>query len=146
MSIVLLTVQGTPRPQPRPRFAGGRVVSTANPLARRWKASVEAKARQAASQVGKQAGPLTVAIDFTFPTPKASRHGQPHTFRPDADNLAKLLLDSIMRAGLIADDAAISCLVARKTWGNASQAGAYVTIGPDRRVVLPPDPGRPDWV
>jgi Holliday junction resolvase RusA-like endonuclease len=122
------------------------VVSTANPHAKRWQAAVEVVARRVAAERGKQTGPLTVVVDFTFPTKVASRHGQPHTFRPDTDNLAKLVLDCVMRAGLIADDSAVSCVVARKTWGNASQAGASVSIGPDRRVVLPPDPGRPDWL
>lgn len=143
---VLLTVKGTPRPQPRPRFVRGRVVSTADANARRWIASVEAAARQAAASHGKQAGPLSVLMTFYFPSRDTSRHGQAHTSRPDADNLAKLALDSIMRAGLIGDDAAVSCLVVRKTWGDTSQAGAAITLGQDRRVVLPPDPTRPDWI
>lgn len=107
---------------------------------------MEAVARKVAAERGKATGPLSVLIDFTFPTKVASRHGQPHTSRPDADNLAKLILDCLMRAGLIGDDAAVSCVVARKTWGKASHAGASIVVGPDRRVVLPPDPTRPDWL
>lgn len=144
--MIVVNVRGTPRPQPRPRFVRGRVVSTADANAKRWISQVEAASRQAAGAKGRQAGPVAVVIEFTFPTKDTSRHGKPHTSRPDADNLAKLVLDSAMRAGLIGDDAAVSCLTVRKTWGSASQSGADLVLAPDARLVIPPDLGRPDWL
>lgn len=145
--MILLNVHGHPRPQPRPRLGRGRVVSTLSPLARRWIAQVEAAARQAAREHDKPAGPLFVTLDFRLPTPKKARHGLPHTFVPDADNLAKLVLDSIMRAGLIGDDSAVSCLLVRKSWASPSHAGVGVTIS--KHLKLPDsltEPPRPDWV
>ena len=107
---------------------------------------VEVASRQAAAAKGKQEGATAVSIDFSFPTKDTSRHGKPHTSRPDADNLAKLILDSLMRAGLIGDDAAVSSLTVRKTWGSASRAGADITLAQDSRFPSPPDMGRPDWI
>ena len=106
---------------------------------------MEAEARKAAASHGKQAGAVNVALLFQLPTKDASRHGQPHTSRPDADNLAKLALDSIMRAGLIGDDAAVSSLTVSKTW--ASAGALACVIQPDQREpAAPPDPTRPDWI
>ena len=141
----MLTVKGTPRPQPRPRFVRGRVISIADPNAKRWAANVEAVARQAVREHGKQSGPLSVCMGFDMPTKDTKRWGLPHTLRPDSDNLAKLVLDCLMRAGLFDDDAAVSCLVARKTWEGVSLAGVSLTVAPDRRV--PVVGGRaPGWL
>ena len=143
---ILFAVAGIPRPQPRPRLCRGRVVSTADANARRWVALVEAAARQAVAARGQiPAGAVAVAMAFRFPTPKAARHGLPHTFRPDADNLAKLALDAMMRAGLLRDDAAVSALTIRKVWH--PDAGADFALALD---IQPPavqaEQPRPAWV
>lgn len=135
-NVILLTVKGTPRPQPRPRFVRGRVISTADPNARRWKANVEAVARQAAKEHGQQSGPLSVSLGFDMPTADKKRWGLPHTMRPDSDNLAKLVLDAIMAAGLIGDDSAVSLLTVRKTWTTSPLAGVSVALAVDQRVPL----------
>ena len=144
--MIVVNVTGTPRPQPRPRFVRGRVISTADANAKRWVIQVETASRRAKAATGKLDGAVAVVIDFTLPTKDEPRHGKPHTSRPDADNLAKLVLDCIMRAGLIGDDAAVSSLTVRKTWGDTSHAGASLTIAPDSRFPSPPDMGRPDWI
>lgn len=78
-----------------------------------------------------------------MPTKDKTRWGQPHTFRPDADNLAKLVLDAMMKAGLLADDSIVSSLLVRKTW--AQEGGLVATIKLDHRSpTFHPD--RPDWV
>ena len=132
---IVLDVQGVPRPQPRPRFVRGRVISTADANAKRWIATVEAGARGLVEMKGKQSGPLAIAIGFRFPTRDKARHGKPHTFRPDVDNLAKLILDSLMRAGLIDDDACVSSLAVQKTWDETGRA--VVWIEPDVREDTP---------
>ena len=144
--MIVVNVRGVPRPQPRPRFVRGRVISTADANAKRWVLQVESASRRATAATGKLDGAVAVSIDFTLPTDNTSRHGTPHTSRPDADNLAKLVLDCIMRAGLIGDDAAVSSLTVRKTWGDTSHAGADVTVAPDSRFPTPPDMERPDWI
>lgn len=140
---IILDVQGVPRPQPRPRFVRGRVISTADANAKRWIATVEAGARQLLELRGKQSGPLAVAIGFRFPTKDKARHGKPHTFRPDVDNLAKLILDCLMRAGLIGDDATVSSLAVQKTWDEMGRA--VVWIEPDDRKESEPTPS-PRWL
>lgn len=146
MAVVLLTVEGTPRPQPRPRLCRGRVVSTADANARRWQSLVYQAARAATLAHGPFEGAVTVCLAFAFPTPQKPRHGLPHLHRPDADNLAKLALDQVVRAGLLKDDAAVSCLIVRKTW--ADKGGMAATIAQDQRQETPPaEPlEHPRWV
>ena len=146
MDIVLLNVEGTPRPQPRPRFVKGRVISTADANAKRWKHLVQSAAQSAAQAHGQiQGEAVAVVMRFDLPTPKVERHGLPHTFRPDADNLAKLALDAVMLAGLLKDDAAVSTLVVTKTW--AAQGGMIMTLHQDDRTQSNIPPNRiPDWI
>lgn len=144
-AVILIDVKGTPRPQPRPRFVRGRVVSTADPNAKRWKAGVEAVARVALGEHGQQSGPLSVSLNFEMPTADKKRWGLPHTLRPDSDNLAKLVLDALMSAGLIGDDSAVSCLLVRKTWAASPLAGVSLAIAADARVPLE-KPQPPAWL
>jgi len=140
---IILDVQGIPRPQPRPRFVKGRVVACADPNALRWIATVEAGAKELLKLRGKQSGPLAVAIGFRFPTKVKARWGKPHTFRPDVDNLSKLILDCLMRAGLIDDDACVSSLAVQKTWDEKGRA--VVLIEADDRQEAEPTPS-PRWL
>jgi Holliday junction resolvase RusA-like endonuclease len=71
-----------------------------------------------------------------MPTNDKKRWGLPHTLRPDSDNLAKLVLDAIMAAGLIGDDSAVSLLTVRKTWSPSPLAGVSVALAVDQRVPL----------
>jgi len=146
MDIVLLNIEGNPRPQPRPRLCRGRVVSTADANARMWKDLVRSAGKMAAEAHGQiKAQAVAVVMRFDMPTPKADRHGLPHTFRPDADNLAKLALDAVMDAGLLEDDAAVSTLVVTKTW--AGKGGLTMTLHLDDRTPTPVPASRfPDWI
>lgn len=144
--VVLLNIEGNPRPQPRPRFVRGRVVSTADANAKRWKDQINATAKIAVDARGiLEASAVAVVMRFDMPTPKADRHGRPHTFRPDADNLAKLALDAVMDAGLLKDDAAVSTLVVTKTW--AIKGGLVMTLHLDDRTPSPvPADRMPGWI
>jgi len=144
--VVMLNIEGTPRPQPRPRFVNGRVVSTADANARMWKDQINATAKIAVEARGMlEASAIAVVMRFDMPTPKADRHGRPHTFRPDADNLAKLALDAVMSAGLLKDDAAVSTLVVTKTW--AGKGGLILTLHDDDRTPSPVPADRiPGWI
>lgn len=146
MDIVLLNVEGNPRPQPRPRFVRGRVVSTADANAKRWKDLIQSTAKLAVEAHGQiQGAAIAAVLRFDLATPKADRHGLPHTFRPDADNLAKLALDAVMSAGLLKDDATVSTLVVTKTW--AEKGGLVMTLHDDDRSLSPPPVARfPDWI
>lgn len=79
-----------------------------------------------------------------MPTKDSKRHGLPHTHVPDADNLAKLALDALQRAGTLANDSAVSSLSVRKVWASGDQAGASFLLEPDGHVPLAQPP--PSWL
>jgi len=142
---ITFSVNGIPRPQPRPRFVKGRVISSADANAKRWIRSVEAVAAQAKSYAEELDPALSVILVFRFPTKDKSRHGKPHTFRPDSDNLAKLVLDCMTRAGLLKDDSAVSSLCIRKTWD--IEGGVDVLVLEDVRLTASDDSlPLPDWL
>jgi Holliday junction resolvase RusA-like endonuclease len=68
-----------------------------------------------------------VELLFRFEPPKSDpgRSG-PHTQKPDADNLAKLVLDVMQAGRAFADDAKVAQLTVLKVWGPA--AGVGVTV------------------
>lgn len=117
---MIFTVHGRPHPQPRPRFVDGRVVSTADRKTAAWKALVVRAAREALANSGGQrlAGAVRLEVEFRFkpPAKNADRIGKPHTQKPDADNLAKLVMDALTAARVFGDDALVAETVVRKVW------------------------------
>lgn len=128
------SVAGTPRPKSRPRFVGRRVISTANPHEKLWKRAVERAAFAAVTWRGDPipifTGPVRVRMVFTFRPPASAleRIGQPHTERPDADNISKLVLDAMVRSRVLADDSLVAALPVEKWWGE--RAGVVVLAEP----------------
>ncbi len=119
-------------------------MSTADPNARVWTDIVIRAAHNARQAKGQAEGAVSISLDFQMPTKAKDRWGKPHTFVPDADNLAKLALDAMKKAGLFKDDSSVSSLIVRKTW---AQTGSMLcTLDTDRRAPTYIDPERPDWV
>ena len=116
---IAFAVTGTPRPQPRPRFVRGRVISTANKHVLLWREAVTRAARQAMADAQAEpfVEPVSVDIVFTMPTRDSARWGLPHTFRPDKDNLEKLVLDCMVKARALRDDSLVAAGRAVKLWG-----------------------------
>lgn len=141
---VILIVKGHPRPQPRPRFIKGRVVSCADPLAAAWKARIKAAASQVNLELPK--GPLSCSIWFRMPTKDQARAEKPHTQVPDLDNLAKLVLDAIQDTGLLVNDSQVARLNLDKTWAPLDHAGVMVELETwepsDQRADMP----KPGWL
>lgn len=126
-------IPGTPAGQPRGRHVRGRVVSwaAASRTVVVWRARVVRELRGAAERLE---GPLQalhghvdlgVSLRFVFPTTDRARHGQAHTSKPDADNLAKLWLDVAKDVGLLLglDDSAVAGLESYKVWGAVGGVG-----------------------
>ena len=63
-------------------------------------------------QIEKLSGPVKVSILFNFSIKDKKKWGLPKDTRPDADNLAKLLLD--VMSDFWFDDAQVACLEVRK--------------------------------
>lgn len=126
-------IVGTPKGQPRGRHVRGRVVSWAAAGAPvvAWRRKVERELAKAAQAAGGAlealgaGGRLAVSLRFVFPTTDTSRHGSPHTSKPDVDNLAKLWMDAAKAAGLLGalDDAAVAGLESFKVWGGVGGCG-----------------------
>lgn len=92
-----------------------------------WRESVAWAARAAG---GRVAGAVTIDVVFTVPKPKSApkrRRTLPDR-KPDIDKLCRALLDSLVRAGTIEDDARVVRLTAAKAFPG-EQAGAMDVPG-----------------
>jgi len=72
-------------------------------------------------------GTLSVEITWAFERKGQSDFEWKNT-RPDLDNLAKLLLDELVRAGIIADDSRVVELTLRKLWAPKDAAGIKIIV------------------
>ena len=129
---ITFSVPGEPVPQPRPR------VSTRGGFARAYVPSSHPvhPYRQALAISAKSAGlkatgePLCVEIMAVFERPKSHLNKSgvkptaPRLPRPDADNLAKSVLDALQN--VIGDDTCVARLVVEKSYGK--QACTIVTV------------------
>jgi Holliday junction resolvase RusA-like endonuclease len=134
-----VTIQGEPCSQGRPKFARmGEFVRAYDPKkSRDWKAYAVAcieGALIARGQVGIAfpAGPLKVYVSAIFTCPKGNHRKAPvprrlHPKRPDAENVAKAVLDAATTAGLWQDDAQVSVLVVTK-WIGAQGEAPFVRL------------------
>lgn len=130
-------VAGIPKGQPRPRaFAFHGKARMYDPgTAEGWKQSVAVTARQVCPKTLD--GPLSVTLKFFMPRPKShfGKHGlKPsapyyHAQKPDADNLAKAVLDALTTIGVWRDDAQVCELSISRNWTcEPFKPGCKVTI------------------
>ena len=139
-------VSGEPKGQPRPRaFArkmGGKFVARVFDCgtAEAWKSCIAAAAAQH-KPAAPISGPVRLRIAFHLPRPKGHytsgkierglRATAPnyHTGKPDADNLAKAVMDALTQCGWFwADDAQVAVLTAIKRYGDTTGNGAMNEI------------------
>lgn len=138
-SIICVSFDGTPVPQGRPRArAMGKHATVYED-----KKSKDAKERiiQKLHSVAhlnkreepffKKGVPLQVAIEFFFEIPKSRAKttvaGDSHIIKPDVDNLAKLVLDAVTKAGVVwHDDSQVSYLNVSKSYGVSAITRLYV--------------------
>jgi Holliday junction resolvase RusA-like endonuclease len=132
MHAVSFTVAGQPVPQPRPR------VSTAGGFARAYvpaKHPVHAYRQKIASEATKaglepQSEPVEVIVEAVFVRPKShmTKKGvkptAPKLPRPDVDNIAKAILDSLQ--DVMGDDTNVRLLTVGKAYGNESRTTVSV--------------------
>lgn len=72
-------------------------------------------------------GPISIIMVFWFKLPLNKKQGTPHTVKPDADNLAKMYLDTMTNAGVYLDDAQVNSLSLQKYY-QYKDAEPYVYI------------------
>jgi Holliday junction resolvase RusA-like endonuclease len=114
-----------------------------------WRSAVERAARAAGDAVGRQAwmgDAVRVDIVACFATPKAERWGRLHTAKPDKDNVEKLVLDAMERAGLLLKgDQRVSIGETSKLWAETGSVTVVMRPGVPRRTGQP-KAAAPDWL
>lgn len=145
MKPITFHVIGIPKGQPRVKaFARGKHAGVYDPgTADEWKLYVRAGFLKAFDEMAADAAkplftvPVAATLNFYLPRPKghyrANGELKPtapfyHTGRPDADNLAKAVLDALTNAGAWADDGIVCELRVTKTLGK--RPGCEVKIEP----------------
>ena len=123
-------VEGIPQPQARPRT--GKYGNFYSPEPKNgWKETIQAYLLQQAGQIFTT-GPVSLQIQFIFPK-KSVPHGvmfEPHTQKPDIDNLEKVVLDALK--GLVwKDDCQVFKVESEKCWA-CHKAGMelWITVYP----------------
>jgi Holliday junction resolvase RusA-like endonuclease len=145
MSTLAFTVTGEPKGQPRPRAFARKMgaVHVArfydSDVADEWKRAVQIVVLDA-SIVHKwplTLGPVAISMCFSLPRPKSHfgakglKASAPlhHSGKPDADNLAKLVMDQITKSGKVwRDDSQVVSLRVEKLWASGNGSGCSVLI------------------
>jgi Holliday junction resolvase RusA-like endonuclease len=135
MSIAFFA-HGIPKGQPRPRaFSRGGKARVFDPgTAEGWKGQI-AIAAKGCLPAQPITGPIALAINFYFPRPGRLKTKKAmaikdisHTAKPDADNLAKAVMDALTELGMWTDDALVCDLAITKSYEDDARAGAYIRI------------------
>jgi Holliday junction resolvase RusA-like endonuclease len=129
--IYKFSIPGKPQGKQRPRSTkSGRIYTPKETV------SYEATVRDYALYAGVKPidGPVALTIRAIFETPpswsmkkRAAHIGQPHTSKPDADNIVKTVKDGLNRVAY-ADDAQVASVSCSKEWG--PKAGINISIQP----------------
>ena len=128
-------VSGTPQPQPRPRMTRtGRAYNP--PTADQWKACVRSAWSEQRAESFARGLALTLRFVLARPashwtTKQALTKSAPlqHTSKPDADNLAKAVMDALENAGAFLNDSQITDLRISKRWAAFSEvAGCQINL------------------
>jgi Holliday junction resolvase RusA-like endonuclease len=132
---IAFTVLGDPVPQPRPRVTTrgghGHAYTPASHAIHGYRQSVALAAKAAGCEPHDQA--VSVVIDFVFARPKSHlrssgepKPSAPSLPRPDVDNAAKAVLDSLNGIAWL-DDSQVSRLVVEKSYGKEGRTTVRIT-------------------
>lgn len=132
-------VQGQPKGQPRPRaFArGGRAAVYDPGTAEGWKGQIALAFREFGNR--KVHAPMSLLLTFHMPRPaghlkkngevKPAHASSLFAGKPDADNLAKAVMDALTTLGVWTDDALVVTLIVRKRYATTLRpAGCEIEI------------------
>jgi Holliday junction resolvase RusA-like endonuclease len=142
--MISFRVHGVPKGQPRPRafaFKGHARVYDAG-TAEGWKSEIALAARPHLPTAPLE-GALAIVIEVWMPRPAAHfiaskrergrKAGSPiyHTSKPDADNLAKAILDALSTLRFWHDDNQVARLVVIKRYEDTADGpGAHICMEP----------------
>lgn len=119
----------------------GRTIEQKDARIKLWRQLIALQIRMS-QWVPIMSGPITCTLDFQLPRPKSHyvaddpsrplREDAPiwHTSKPDADTLARAVLDGLSKkpigCGAIGDDAQIALLVVSKRYSSTGQVGVRI--------------------
>jgi Holliday junction resolvase RusA-like endonuclease len=124
-----VSLTASPMPTPRPRFRaipvrGKTIVNTYHPKEYTEYQKTLEKLFVAAFEGNEPYDcPVAVRIEVTVQKPKTTKLAAP---KPDVDNYAKGILDSMTKAGIFTDDTKVIDLFVSKRWGSAD--GIFVQV------------------
>jgi Holliday junction resolvase RusA-like endonuclease len=132
-------VSGIPAGQPRPRaFIRNGSVRVYDPgTAEGWKGQIAVAFRDLPF-IEPWAGPVALTMKFYFPRPRShfrtGRHAELmrddspvwHTGKPDSDNLAKAVADTLTHLALWKDDAQVCRMIVSKQYGD--KPGCFISV------------------
>lgn len=139
--MIRLVVHGVPEPMgSKSAFVqNGRAVmregssSKKNAAVREWQRAVAdaARAHLAGHPRSPLSEPVSVSLTFLFPPVKSDPYRTMHATKPDLDKLTRSTLDALTQAGLLADDALVCDVRARKRYcPEGVAAGCTVEVHP----------------
>ena len=110
------------------RGRGGRMVPSIRKSEALHEAEEAIRARVLAAGVPERplSGALREEVTVCYPPGQAHADGEPHTDKPDLDNLVKTLNDVAERCGVVADDREVAALSAAKAW--SEPAGIWLAF------------------
>ena len=124
---ITFRVYGEPAPKGSKRHVGGGRMIEASKKLPAWMRAVtrEATKNRPSSPID---APTAVHMDFHLPKPKRPRYNVP-AVKPDADKLARSILDSLEQAGILNNDSRVTHLTATKHYADQhNPPGAHITI------------------
>lgn len=142
MTAIRFYVAGIPKGQPRPKaFARGGHAAVYDPgTAEGWKGQVALAAKPFLGHQPVLDLPLSLRLEFYMPRPKGHyiastpargiRESAPgyQTGKPDADNLAKAVMDALTQLNVWRDDSLVSDLRVRKLFDDGRGPGCIIEI------------------
>ena len=120
--MITLRIVGEPKAQPRPRATRrGKVYNPTTAQGWRDMICLEVARQRLVEQIQ---GPLQVDCIWYFPRPKSHYRGEVlredapkfHVYKPDRDNLDKVVLDALEESGLIKNDCQVCAGILLKAY------------------------------
>lgn len=136
--IVHVDVLGIPAPQGSKRHVGRGILVESSTKVGPWREAVVAAATNQGAANMRLDGPIHVDVSFYLPRPKSHFRAngdlkptapfvQSNT--PDLDKLLRSTLDALVQAAVIADDARVQHIEARKLYATSERApGALIML------------------
>lgn len=126
------TVYGVPQPQGSskafiPKGWNRAIITSANAKNKPWRQQVSAMALDAmnGSVIVPRGLPVVVRCDFYFDRPKSAKKAAAKTTKPDADKLARSILDALSGIAF-EDDSQVTELHVTKDFGSPARADITV--------------------